>query len=108
MALTLQSISIAQRKALNQTRKPATELLLRCFFNEIANDVLRNQDLKYLAFSALNSADAVISDSPCKVYVIFAKKPSASTTDAWLKGSDHATVAAANGDFTAKMVGTGG
>jgi hypothetical protein len=108
VAVTLISASIVKRKALGQTRTAGVETMLRAFFNEVLNDQLKNQDLYYEAFSGLQTADQVIADAACKLYALFGKKPAASTTDAWLKASDHATVAAANGDVVAKYLGAGG
>jgi hypothetical protein len=108
MALSLIAASIVVRKALGQTRTPGVMLMLEKFFREVLNDQRKNEDLYYEAYSGLNSADQVIADAACKLFVLFGKKPAASTTDAWLKGSDHATVAAANGDVVAKYLGAGG
>jgi hypothetical protein len=108
MALSLIAASIVVRKALGQNRSAGVMRMLETFFRDVLNDQLGNRDLYYEAFSGLNAADQVISADPCKLYVLFGKKPSASTVDAWLKGSDHATVAAANGDVVAKYLGSGG
>jgi len=108
MALALIAASIVKRKGLGQTRTAGVEQMLRTFFQDVLNDQLKNQDLYYEAFSGLQTADQVIADAACKLYVLFGKKPAASTVDAWLKGSDHATVAAANGDVVAKYLGAGG
>lgn len=67
-----------------------------------------NPDIDVVFFSGLDSADAVIADAACTLLALYMKKPAASTTDAWLKGSDHATTAAANGDIVAKLIGTSG
>jgi hypothetical protein len=107
MALTLEAIANVKRRCLAEAKGVGTQAALRMLF-EVLNDKHKNPDLKIAFFSTLTSADKVVSDSPCKVFAVFGKKPAASTTDAWLKGSDHATVAAANGDFVAKFVGTGG
>lgn len=106
MALVLSAIETALRKMFPEAKKAGSLTVSRCikdYLNQIGNP-----DVKFLAFSGLETADAVISDSACRVYVIYFKKPAASTTNAWLKGSDHATTAAANGDFVAKLVGTSG
>lgn len=106
MALTLEGANLVKRRTRMDTRAVGVAESLRSFWKHMEN--LGNPDLKYQAISGLESADQVISDSPCKVYAIYMKKPSASTVDAWLKGSNHATAAAANGDFTAFLVGTAG
>jgi hypothetical protein len=107
MALTLVSALSVKQKALAETRNPSTQSLLRTFFSYWAQHK-GNGDLTFVAVSGLNSADQVLSDVACRVHVLMLRKPSASTTDAWAKVSDHATVAAADGDITMKFVGTGG
>lgn len=106
MALTLSDPNIIKQKSFIEAKNPGPQSSLRAFFNYLP--YLRNPDLKIAFVSGLGTADVVVSDSACKVYAVYLKKPSASTTDAWAKGSDHATVAAANGDFVAKLVGTNG
>lgn len=106
MALVLSAYETIVRKMFGEARKAGTQIAYRAF-KEIMNQ-LNNPDLKLVNFSGLETADVVVSDSACRVYAIFGKKPTASTTDAWLKGSDHATAAAANGDIVAKYRGTSG
>lgn len=106
MALTLEAINIVKQKALAESRKVGPAEALRSLWKHMQQ--LQNPDLKIAFISGLNAADVVISDSPCKLYAYLITKPSASTTDAWFKGSDHATVAAANGDIVTKLVGTSG
>lgn len=107
MALTLENALRVKQKATPEIRKPAQQSLLRTLFSHIAQH-RANPDLQFVAVTGLNSADLVVAGDPCRLYALLAKKPTASTTDAWLKGSDHATVAAANGDIVLKFVGTGG
>lgn len=106
MALTLSSFEVALRRMIPEGRKAGTQEMARAFRAYL--NTLGNPDLKFLSFSGLETADAVISDAACRVYAIYMKKPAASTTNAWLKGSDHASAAAANGDFVTKLLGTGG
>lgn len=106
MALTLTDVLTAKETARAESRKPGVAAAIRSLF--IYLQQIGNPDCLCVPFSGLDSADKVISDSPCKVYAVYAIKPSASTTSAWLKGSDHASAAAANGDFVMKMTGTGG
>src|SRR5574339_203882 len=106
MALVLENIDLVRQKTFPDSRWPGVAANLRALFAHMQQ--LRNPDLKIKMFSGLASADVVASDSACKVYAFFIKKPSASTTDAWFKASNHATVAAANGDFTTFLVGTSG
>lgn len=104
--LTLEGANLVKRRTRYDTRKVGVAESLRSFWKHMEN--LGNPDLQLVAYSGLNAADKVIADVACKVYAIFITKPTASTVDAWLKGSDHATVAAANGDFVAKLLGAGG
>ena len=106
MALTLEDINLVKQKARGESRKPGPHEALRSLWKHMQQ--LGNPDLKIAFFSALQTADVVISDSACKVYALFIQKPAASTTDAWFKGSNHATVAAANPEFAAYLRGTGG
>jgi len=106
MALSLEGINLVKRRARADTRSVGVAEALRSFFKHMEN--LGNPDLQLVAISGLDSADKVVADAACKLYALYFKKPTASTTDAWFKGSNHATVAAANGDFTAYLRGTSG
>lgn len=106
MALTLQGINLVKDQARGESRKVGPNESLRSLWKHMQQ--LGNPDLQIVFFSGLNAADKVIADVPCKLYAILMVKPTASTVDAWLKGSDHATVAAANGDYVTKLVGTSG
>ena len=106
MALVLENINLVVQKTYPDSRWPGVAENLRALWKHMQS--LRNPDLKIKMYSGLASADVVASDAACKVYAIFMKKPTASTTNAWLKLSNHATAAAANGDFTTFLVGTGG
>lgn len=107
MALVLEAIANVKRRCIPEAKGVGSQAALRMLF-EVLNDKHRNPDLKIKFFSTLSSEDVVVSDSACKLFAVFLKKPLASTTDAWFKGSDHATAAAANGDITAKLRGTAG
>jgi hypothetical protein len=104
MALTLEGINRVKERTRWDVRKPGAAETLRALWKHM--QALGNPDLQFIAYSGLNAADKVIADVACLVYAIYIEKPSTSVTDAWLKGSDHATVAAANGDFVAKLLGT--
>jgi hypothetical protein len=106
MALTLENINLVVQKTYPDSRWPGVAENLRALWKHMQQ--LRNPDLKIKMISGLQTADVVVSDSPCKLFAVFIKKPAASTTNAWAKGSDHATVAAANGDFVTFLVGTSG
>ena len=107
MALTLEDAVKTKQRCRAETRSPGASLILKALFMHLATN-LNNIQLQFTAVAGLNSADVVGADVACKVYCVYGKKPTASTTDAWLKASDHATTAAANGDFVAKYLGTGG
>lgn len=106
MALSLEGINTVKRRARGDTRAVGVAEALRSLWKHMEN--LGNPDLQLVAISGLDSADKVIADAACKLYAVYIKKPDASTTDSWFKGSNHATVAAANGDITAYLRGTSG
>lgn len=106
MALSLEGILVVKQKANLESRKAGPAMGLRSLW--LYMETLKNPDLQLVPFSGLQTADKVIADAACVLYALFSVKPAASTTDAWLKGSDHASAAAANGDIVQKMIGTGG
>jgi hypothetical protein len=106
MALSLTDPNIAFRKARGQARSAGVQEALRALSAHI--NTLGNPDLQLVTFSGLSSADGVIANAACVLYALYFRKPTASTVDAWLKGSNHATTAAANGDITFLLVGTSG
>jgi hypothetical protein len=106
MALTLGDINQVFRKARAEGRSAGVQEALRSLSKHMQQ--LRNPDLLLVEFGALGTADKIVSDSACKVFAVYGKKPTASTTDAWLKGSNHASAAAANGDFVVYYRGTSG
>jgi hypothetical protein len=101
MAQTLASALSVRQKALADTRNASSQSLLRTFFSFWAQQK-GNADLEFKAISGLQTADAG------KLHVLFLRKPSASTTTAYAKISDHATVAAAAAELVAALIGTGG
>lgn len=106
MALSLEGVLVVKQKSRFDSRKAGVTESLRALWAYLP--YLGNPDLQLVAYSGLETADAVIADAACKVHAIYVKKPTASTVDAWLKGSDHASAAAANGDVVVKLIGTGG
>lgn len=106
MALVLENINLVSQKTYPDSRWPGVAANLRALWAHMQQ--LRNPDLKIKMFSGLETADVVVSDAACKVYALFIRKPLASTTNAWFKASNHASAAAANGDFTTFLVGTAG
>jgi len=106
MALVLSDIATVLRKMMPEAKSAGVQEIARALKAHFVT--LGLPDLKIVFFSGLETADAVVSDSACKLYAVYVKKPAASTTNAWFKGSNHATVAAANGDITVFLVGTSG
>jgi hypothetical protein len=106
MALTLEGVNLVKRRTRMDTRNVGSAEALRSLWKHMEN--LGNPDLQFVAISGLDAADKVIADAACKLFAYFIRKPTASTTDAWFKGSNHATVAAANGDIVTYLRGTSG
>lgn len=105
MALSLTDPRKVKEKCRFDLRKPGVVEALRGFFKHM--EQLRNPDLQFVPITGPGT-DEVIADVGCKLYALYLKKPAASTTDAWFKGSNHATVAAANGDIVTYLRGTSG
>lgn len=106
MALSLADPNIARQKTRGASRSAGVQESLRALFAHL--NTLGNPDVQFVAFTTTGQADVVIANAACTILAAYFKKPTASTTDAWLKGSDHATVAAANGDIVFKLIGTNG
>jgi hypothetical protein len=106
MALSLVNALEVREKTRFESRNPGVAEAMRGLFKHI--NQIGNPDLYLEEFSGLETADQVIADVGCTLYCVYFKKPTASTTDAWIKGSNHATVAAANGDIVAYLRGTSG
>lgn len=106
MALTLSDPNIAFQKTRAAARSAGVAEAVRALKAHL--NTLGNPDVKFASYSGLETADVVISDSACTLLGLYFKKPTASTTNAWLKGSDHATVAAAAADIVFKLIGTSG
>lgn len=106
MALTLERINDIKQRCRADSRKVGVAENLKAFFKHMEN--IGNPNLQFVALDYTGAADQVIADVACKLYVWFFLKPAASTVDAWIKISNHATVAAAAGDIVIPLVGTGG
>lgn len=107
MALSLESIILVKQKCrIDIQKNPGVSLTLKSLFMHLNN--IGNPDLQYVAIDYTANADIVVADVACRLFAWCLQKPTASTTDAWPKMSDHATVAAANGDVVYKLIGTGG
>lgn len=103
MALTLEDAQLTFQRAFQLTRaKPAVQHALRSLKLYMVGK--KNVQLQLVPFDQTGNADSVIADVACRVYAVIGIKPSASTVDAWLKISDHATTAAANGDIVVKLI----
>lgn len=105
LGLTLEDINLVKRRTRWDTRKPGAAEALRSLWKHM--EALRNPDLKFLAISGLETADVALSDAACRLYALYLQKPTASTVDAWMHLSDHATVSS-SGDVTIKFKGTSG
>lgn len=106
MALTLERANDVKQRTRMDSRKPGVTETLRALWKHM--EQLGNPDLQYVALDYTTAADIVIADVPCKLYAWYFLKPTASTTDAWIKISNHISVAAAAGDIVIPLVGTGG
>ncbi len=99
MAFTAEGINkVKERTRWDSRRKPSITTTLRALWQHF--ETIGNPDLQYVSFSGLETSDGVICAGACKLYALFIKKPPTSSVDSWLKGSNHATVAAADGDIT--------
>lgn len=102
MALTLENINLTKQRTRYATRTPGAMEVLKALFLHLQQ--LSNPDLQFVNLDYTGNADQVIADVPCRLYALYLKKPAASTTAAWVKISDHATVAAASGDLVVPLV----
>jgi len=106
MALTLENVNLVKQRTRWEIRKPGASEALRALWKHL--EQLSNPDLQLVALNYAGGADQVIANVACKLYALYLRKPAASTTDAWIKASDHATTCSGNGDLVVKMIGTGG
>lgn len=90
MALSLESTILTKQRVLAETRKPDIQALLKAFFSFLSQHK-GNPTLQTTFFSALAGTDVVAADAACKLYAWYIKKPSASTTAAYVKGSNSAS-----------------
>lgn len=100
-------VRIKQLARVDAAKSPGVAKALRSLYEHLENG---QKQLFWKAFTTSGAVDVVLSDSPCRIYALMVKKRTGSTTASWLKMSDHATVAAANGDivipFTASSLAT--
>jgi len=106
MALSLEDINKVKQRCHDSLRKPGPGEALRGLFKHMQQ--LGNPRLQLVPLDFTPGTDIVVADAPCKLYALYLKKPVASTTAAWVKGSNHATTAAANGDIVTLLGGAGG
>lgn len=102
MGLVLEANVLVKERARAESRAPGVNEALRSLWKHMQQ--LKNPDLKIKFFSGFKSADVVVSDSPCKLYAVYFAIPATATVNSWLKGSDHATVAATAGDIVFQSI----
>lgn len=90
MALSLSAALYAKQRVLAETRKPSVQALLKALFSHLQQH-RGNPDLQVVFYSALAGTDVVIADAACTLFAWYIKKPSASATAAYVKGSNHAS-----------------
>lgn len=90
MALSLESTILTKQRCLAETRKPDIQAQLKVFFSYLAQH-RGSPTLQVTFFSALAGTDVVAADAACKLYAWYIKKPTASTTAAYVKGSNSAS-----------------
>lgn len=105
MSLSLTDINKVKQKCRFDLKKPGAVEALRGLFKHM--EQLRNPDLQFVPITG-GGSDEVIADVGAKLYALYLRKPTASTTDAWFKISNHASTAGANGDLVVYLRGTGG
>jgi hypothetical protein len=106
MALSLGNINNVFRKARGESRSAGVAEAIRGL--SLHMQQIGNPDLQLVEFTGLETADKVVADVGCRLYALYCRKPTASTVNSWLKGSNHASAAAANGDIGVVLQGTGG
>lgn len=94
MALSLQNPVLVKQKALLDTRKPKIQAIGKALFSYLAQHK-GNPDLQLVPFSGLSSGSTVIADAACKLVGLYIKKPTGSTTAAFVKVTDDETTASA-------------
>ena len=88
MAISVQNIVLAKRRAFNYQFKPQIQLQLQALFSFL-NQFKGGPDLQIVPFDNLTGTDVVAADAPCRVYAIWLKKET--TVAAFFKGDDSAT-----------------
>ncbi len=102
MALTLENINLVKQRTRWEVVTPGITELFRALWKHM--EQLGNLDLQFVKLDYTGNADQVIANVPCRLYALYLKKPSTSTTAAWVKVSDHATTCAAAGDLVVPLL----
>ncbi|HEY3499445.1 MAG TPA: hypothetical protein VGK73_32370 [Polyangiaceae bacterium] len=105
MALTVENINLVRQRCFANLKGRHVAEQIKALFDHLNH--AGNPDLQFVSLSG-STSDQIVADVPCKVYAIYLRKPAASTTNAWAKGSDSATTAAGTGDVQLFLVGTSG
>jgi len=104
MAFSGEAIDKVRQRCFAEARTVGSQMMIEAFFR--LQNQRGNPDLQFVGFEGLETADKVIVAGAGRVWMLFLKKPSGSTVTAYLKGSDHATVAAAAAEVALAMDST--
>jgi hypothetical protein len=105
LALTVEALNLVRQRVFPNLRGRHIAEQVKGLFDHLNH--AGNPDLQFVPLTGA-ATDQVVADVAFKLYALYIKKPAASTTDAWFKGSNHATVAAGTGDVQVILLGTGG
>lgn len=98
MALSLEGIQKAVQRTRVHTQRVAVAEILRGLFKYL-EETKKGPDLQVKFFALSNGADTVIADAACVLHFLMYDKPDASTTAAWLSGSNHASAVQSEEDI---------
>lgn len=98
MAISLEDFQKAWQRTRISTQRVAVAEILRGLKAYLTENKGQPQ-LQVVYFALSNSADTVIADAACVLHALVYDKPNASTTAAWLQGSNHASAMQASEDF---------
>lgn len=98
MALSLEDAQKARQRTRIEAQKVAVAEILRGLFKYLL-ETKKAPQLQVKFFVLANGADTVVSDAACVLHFLMLDKPDASTTAAWLQGSNHASAVQAEEDF---------
>lgn len=100
MALSLEGIQKARQRTryLDSAQPVSVTEILRGLFKFLIEQK-KGPDIQVKFFAMSNGADTVIMDAACVLHFLMYDKPNASTTAAWLQGSNHASAVQAEEDF---------